>query len=48
VVIEEITASKRPVEEIDRVWGTVRREEKRVEREGDVDVRGNERPGGRP
>ena len=44
VVTEEVEVGKRPVTETERVSGTVRREEARVEREGDVDVRGDEPP----
>ena len=40
VVREEIEIGKRQVEETQRVSGTVRREEARIEREGDVNVRG--------
>ena len=42
VVTEEIEVGKRQVQDTERVSGTVRREEARVEREGDVDVRGDE------
>jgi uncharacterized protein (TIGR02271 family) len=42
VVTEEVTVGKQPVQETERVEGTVRREEPRVETEGDVDVRGDE------
>ena len=42
VVTEEVEVGKRPVQETQRVTETVRREEPRVEREGDVDVRGDE------
>ena len=42
VVTEEVEVGKRPVQETERVTETVRREEARVEREGDVDVRGDE------
>jgi len=38
VVKEEVTVGKRVVEETERVAGQVRKEEVRVEREGDVDV----------
>ena len=41
VVTEEVTVGKRVVAGTERVGGEVRREEVRVEREGDVDVRGN-------
>ena len=44
VVYEEVEVGKRPVRETEQVSGTVRREEARVEREGDVDVRGDEGP----
>jgi len=40
VVREEITVGKQAVEETERVSGTVRREEARVERTGDVEVQG--------
>ena len=39
VVTEEVNVGKRPVTETERVSGTVRREEARVETEGDVDAR---------
>jgi uncharacterized protein (TIGR02271 family) len=39
VVYEEVEVGKRQVQETEQVSGTVRREEVRVEREGDVDVR---------
>jgi uncharacterized protein (TIGR02271 family) len=39
VVKEEVTVSKRQVQETEQVGGTVRKEEVKVEREGDVDVR---------
>ena len=42
VVKEEVTVGKRAVQGTERVGGEVRREEVRVEREGDVDVRGGE------
>ena len=42
VVTEEIEVGKRQVQDTERVSGTVRREDARVEREGDVDVRGDE------
>ena len=42
VVTEEVSVGKQSVRESERVSGTVRREEARVEREGDVDVRGDE------
>jgi uncharacterized protein (TIGR02271 family) len=42
VVKEEVTVGKRVVEGTERVGGEVRREEVRVEREGDVDIRGGE------
>ena len=42
VVTEELSVHTRPVQETERVSGTVRREEARVEGEGDVDVRGDE------
>jgi uncharacterized protein (TIGR02271 family) len=40
VVTEEVSVGKRPVTETERVSGTVRREEARVDTTGDVDVRG--------
>ena len=40
VVKEEVTVGKRVVQDTARVAGDVRKEEVRVEREGDVDVRG--------
>ena len=40
VVREEIELGKRQVQDTERVTGEVRREEARIEREGDVDVRG--------
>ena len=44
MVTEEVSVGKQPVQETERVEGTVRREEARMEKEGDVDVRGNEKP----
>jgi uncharacterized protein (TIGR02271 family) len=41
VVTEEVTVGKRPVQETEHVSGTVRKEVARVERSGDVDVRGD-------
>ena len=41
VVKEEVTVGKRVVQDTARVGGEVRKEEVRVEREGDVDVRGS-------
>jgi len=41
VVTEEIEVGKRAVQDTERVSGTVRREEARIEREGDVDVSGD-------
>jgi uncharacterized protein (TIGR02271 family) len=41
VVYEEVDVGKRQVQETEQVSGTVRREEVHIEREGDVDVRGN-------
>lgn len=38
VVIGEVTVGKRPVQETQQVSGTVRREEARVDHEGDVNV----------
>ena len=40
VVREEIEVGKREVQDTERVSGTVRREEARIEHEGDVQVRG--------
>jgi uncharacterized protein (TIGR02271 family) len=40
VVYEEVEVGKREVTETQQVTGTVRREEARVERQGDVEVRG--------
>jgi len=40
VVYEEIEVGKRQVQETQHVTGTVRREEARIEREGDVDLAG--------
>ena len=42
VVTEEIRIGKRPVEETEQVSGTVRREEARIEREGDVSLEGTD------
>ena len=42
VVYEEVEIGKREVQETERVSDTVRREEARVERAGDVDVEGEE------
>ena len=42
VVTEEVSIGKRQVQETEQVSGTVRREEARVETEGQVDVRGGE------
>ncbi len=42
VVTGEVTVGKRQVPDTQTVSGTVRREEARVEREGDVDVRGRD------
>jgi len=42
VVTEELNVRTRPVQETEEVSGTVRREEARIEGEGDVDVRGDE------
>ncbi|TME64925.1 MAG: YsnF/AvaK domain-containing protein [Chloroflexi bacterium] len=39
---EEVSLGKRQVQETQRVSDTVRREEARVERQGDVDVRGDD------
>jgi len=41
VVTEEVTVGKRVVQGVERVGGEVRREEIRVEREGDVDIHGD-------
>jgi uncharacterized protein (TIGR02271 family) len=41
VVTEEVSVGKRTVQDTERVSGTVRKEVARVERSGDVDVRGN-------
>ena len=43
VVREEIEIGKRQVQDTEQVSGTVQREEARIEREGDVDVRGGSR-----
>ena len=40
VVTEEVSLGTRQVQDTERVSGTVRREEARLEHEGDVDVRG--------
>ena len=42
VVSEELSVGKRPVQETEQVSGTIRREEARVETEGDVDIHGHE------
>ena len=42
MVKEEVTVGKRVVQGTEQVGGEVRKEEVRVEREGDVDVRGGE------
>ena len=42
VVREEIDIGKRQVQETERVSGEVRREEARIERQGDVDLRGTD------
>ena len=47
VVAEELSVGKREVEERERLSGTVRREEARVETEGDVHTRGEGREGRR-
>jgi uncharacterized protein (TIGR02271 family) len=44
VVTEEVTVGKQPVQETEHVTGTVRKEVPRVERTGDVDVRGDDTP----
>ena len=41
VVKEEVTVGKREVSGTEQVTGTVRKEELRVEKEGDIEVRGN-------
>jgi uncharacterized protein (TIGR02271 family) len=41
VVKEEVTIGKRTVQDTERVAGTVRKEELRVERQGDVDIHGD-------
>ena len=41
VVTEEVSIGKRQVEETEQVTDTVRREEARLERSGDVDIRGS-------
>lgn len=41
VVKEEVTVSKQKVQDTEHVAGTVRKEEVRIEREGDVNVRGS-------
>jgi uncharacterized protein (TIGR02271 family) len=41
VVKEELEVGKRPVQETERVSDTVRREEARIDRSGDVDVQGD-------
>jgi uncharacterized protein (TIGR02271 family) len=41
VVKEEVTVGKRTVQDTEKVSGTVRKEELRVEEEGDVKVRGD-------
>jgi uncharacterized protein (TIGR02271 family) len=41
VVTEEVNVSKRKVKDTEHVAGTVRKEQLKVEREGDVDVRGD-------
>ena len=49
VVREELEIGKRQVQDTERVSDTVRREEARIERQGDVDVRGTDaEPGRRP
>jgi len=42
VVTEEVEIGKQRVQDTEHVSGTVRREEARIEKEGDVDVRGDE------
>lgn len=44
VVYEEVGIGKREVTDTQQVSGTVRREEARIENEGDVNVRGTDRP----
>ena len=46
VVNEEVSVSKRKVQDTERVSGTVRKEQLKVEEHGDVDVR-NKGTGGR-
>ena len=46
-VYEEVDVRKQPVTETEQVSGTVRKEEARIEKEGDVDVRGDEPRRGR-
>jgi uncharacterized protein (TIGR02271 family) len=41
VVKEEVTVGKRTVQDTKRISGTVRKEEVKVEKKGDVDVRGD-------
>jgi len=48
VVTEEVTVGKRTVQDTERVSDTVRKEVPRVERTGDVDVRGDEERLNRP
>jgi len=43
VVKEEVTVGKRKVQDVETVSGTVRKEEVKVEKTGDVDVRGDAR-----
>ena len=43
-VYEEVNVRKQPVTETEQVSGTVRKEEARIEKEGDVDVRGDAPP----
>jgi len=48
VVYEEVEIDKRTVQDTQAVSGTVRREEARIEREGNVDVDDKDRPGHPP
>ena len=43
VVKEEVTIRKRDVQDTERVSGTVRKDEVKVEKEGDVKLRGKDR-----
>jgi uncharacterized protein (TIGR02271 family) len=48
VVKEEVTVGKRQMQDTEAVSGTVRKEEVRVEKEGDVNVRGKGTTKGNP